>query len=503
MTGVQTCALPISIAGTPIEKSARKMTQQMGTAADNLGGIDPEFAGRIFGDNIKNWVQNTSKKAVGSAYDKVSELMDPKITTPLENTANIISQIAAENIEAAKRGPSAASQLVLDAVQRPGGLNYNGLKNLRTSIGEKLDQDILPADMSGAELKRIYGALTKDLESAAKNSGGDQGAQAHATANSIADMIADKRESLVSLLGGKTAQASNENVFGNIVSAASKTPGSADIELLRQAKSVMSPEDWQRASSGTIAYMGRDADGNFSPTRFLGPNGYNKLSEAGKDELFGPVGSKTRDSLETLADVSRQFGNYLKYGNPSGTGHAVVGAETLKEAIKHPLDVLVGVLGGKKAAEIISNPATSEWAQAHLKAMPESPIGSTLGLAGEGVGRMAFGALKAATKNLATVNAKETGETVAALTRGLWKPTTDALGLTGDDAKINKFSGGSVDRIRRASGGKVGRDIAPLVSRLMGLADQAKKATDNHTKPLLDAPDETIVKALRVANQAI
>ena len=116
---------------------------------------------------------------------------------------------------------------------------------------------------------------------------------------------------------------------------------------------------------------------------------------------------------------------------------------------------------------------------------------------------MAFGALKAATKNLATVNAKETGETVAALTRGLWKPTTDALGLTGDDAKIHKFSGGSVDRIRRASGGKVGHNIQPLVSRLMGLADQAKKATDNHTKPLLDAPDESIVKALRVANQAI
>jgi len=46
-------------------------------------------------------------------------------------------------------------------------------------------------------------------------------------------------------------------------------------------------------------------------------------------------------------------------------------------------------------------------------------------------------------------------------------------------------------------------DVKPLVDRLMSLADQAKKTTDNNTKPLLDAPDETIVKALRVANQAI
>ena len=66
-----------------------------------------------------------------------------------------------------------------------------------------------------------------------------------------------------------------------------------------------------------------------------------------------------------------------------------------------------------------------------------------------------------------------------------------------------KRAGGSVGRIGRASGGKVGGNIKPLVDRLMRLADQAKKSTDNNTKPLLDAPDESIVKALRIANKAI
>lgn len=64
-------------------------------------------------------------------------------------------------------------------------------------------------------------------------------------------------------------------------------------------------------------------------------------------------------------------------------------------------------------------------------------------------------------------------------------------------------AGGSVGRTARASGGKVAHNIQPLVSRLMGLAEQAKKSTDSSTKPLLDAPDASIVKALRVANQAI
>ena len=58
-------------------------------------------------------------------------------------------------------------------------------------------------------------------------------------------------------------------------------------------------------------------------------------------------------------------------------------------------------------------------------------------------------------------------------------------------------------RPKRASGGKVAHNIQPLVSRLMGLADQAKRSTDSSTKTLLDAPDASIVKALRVANQAI
>jgi hypothetical protein len=37
----------------------------------------------------------------------------------------------------------------------------------------------------------------------------------------------------------------------------------------------------------------------------------------------------------------------------------------------------------------------------------------------------------------------------------------------------------------------------------MEMAAQAKKVTDKTTEPLLNAPDEHIVKALAVANKAI
>ena len=61
-------------------------------------------------------------------------------------------------------------------------------------------------------------------------------------------------------------------------------------------------------------------------------------------------------------------------------------------------------------------------------------------------------------------------------------------------------SGGAVGR---ATGGRVGDHHERLVSRLMTLAERAKKDVNNTTEPLLNVPDATIVKALHVANQAI
>jgi len=59
-------------------------------------------------------------------------------------------------------------------------------------------------------------------------------------------------------------------------------------------------------------------------------------------------------------------------------------------------------------------------------------------------------------------------------------------------------------RIERASGGRVDPDkLEKLVGRMMSMARRAKKGADAATEPLLNAPDEAIVKALDVAQQAI
>ncbi|MEI8345809.1 MAG: hypothetical protein WCG06_07050, partial [Candidatus Omnitrophota bacterium] len=66
----------------------------------------------------------------------------------------------------------------------------------------------------------------------------------------------------------------------------------------------------------------------------------------------------------------------------------------------------------------------------------------------------------------------------------------------------SQFAGG---RVGRATGGKVQeiRRHEYLVNRLLRAAKHAKKETNKATEPLLDLPDNQIVKALEVAQRAI
>jgi hypothetical protein len=77
--------------------------------------------------------------------------------------------------------------------------------------------------------------------------------------------------------------------------------------------------------------------------------------------------------------------------------------------------------------------------------------------------------------------------------------TEDYVNRVMQDSGLGSASGG---RIERKSGGRVD-NVERLVSQLMLKTKQAKRETTKATEPLLDQPDESIVKALDVAQQAI
>ena len=82
----------------------------------------------------------------------------------------------------------------------------------------------------------------------------------------------------------------------------------------------------------------------------------------------------------------------------------------------------------------------------------------------------------------------------------------DATDQYPSDEKLEQYTvtpGSQGTSVARATGGRVGDHHERLVSRLMTLAERAKKDVNSTTEPLLNVPDATIVKALHVANQAI
>lgn len=77
----------------------------------------------------------------------------------------------------------------------------------------------------------------------------------------------------------------------------------------------------------------------------------------------------------------------------------------------------------------------------------------------------------------------------------------DSLGTKTEDY-VSRATHADGGRIERASGGSVNKHER-LVNRLMTMASSAKKTSDKNTEQLLNVPDESIVKALDVAQQAI
>lgn len=388
----------VPFAGDPLVKATDNMVQGLGRAADDvaagLGSGDRAQAGATASGAIKDWITGKSKAAVTKAYDEVDKVVDPAIRTPLSATQQTVANILARRQNANIQGDSKAVNEVLAAVQNPQGLNFSGIKDLRTRIGEFTKGGVLPADMSGSELKSIYGALSDDLRTAAEVAGGPRGKQIFERANAFNAAVSKRREELAKIIG-KDGDAPAEQVFDTLVRFAGDKGGS-DIGRLAKARNAIGG-DWDEVMSGVVARLGRDAEGNFTPDRFV--TAWGNLSPAGKSVLFS--NSAHRAALEDIAMISSKSKDlYKKFGNPSGTaqnaGFAALGAGLLAE----PVSTISAVVGGNVVSRMLAQPATASsmarWSRVYQAAVTK-PTAATAA------------SLQVATRNLAATMGDQLG----------------------------------------------------------------------------------------------
>lgn len=351
--------------GTPLRKSAQQSISQMDDAVRNVQSAYGDGNIGAAGADLRNAVTKTATETlpakVSAQYDRVDELVNPTLKVPISKTAEESQKILSELSESGVNG-SKAVDFVMEAATRE-GLTYQGIKGLRTRIGEMLkNPSLLPANTSQTELGRIYASLSDDLNNAVRQSGG-AAAVAFERANRYAARVAKKRETLQKIVNVQK----DEALVYKIRDLAS-TGRSASSQQLRKARAAVDADTWDDLAASVLQDMGRNVQtGDFSPARFL--TEWGKLSTAGKNTLFGSTGKREMVSnLNDLAKVATRFNELEKFANPSGSGAYVATALAAPFAYIEPTTFIASAIGGSAFARIMAKPAAVKYVTQYSKA---------------------------------------------------------------------------------------------------------------------------------------
>lgn len=371
----------VPIAGLPLRGASERAIAQLDDAAirtqQGYGASNPAQAGEIAKEGLERFIGKTTKDKADKLYKAVDGLVDETVTSPLSNTQRIANQIFYRRQNAGIAQESDAIKRISEALSRPGGLNYNGVKDLRSWVGETLESGILPVDLSKAELKQIYGALTKDLQQAVNNAGGVKASAAFNRANTYYDAVSKRREELMRIAGAK----SDEAVFNKILAAANNKNG--DNALLTKVRRSLPADEWNEIASGVIARMGRDpkfvttpgtatTQTGFSPDRFM--SAYGDLSPAGKALLFRSTGQgQLANALDDIATVSQRFKQLNTFANPSGTAQNTMFGVGGFGLATNPVAVIGTVIPGTVMSALLARPQSARsiaaWSNAYYNSV--------------------------------------------------------------------------------------------------------------------------------------
>lgn len=338
-----------------IEGAAKRQAQALRAGVDQTvdqvapGGVSPERAGRAITQGITGdtgWRDQFNAKA-DQLYGVVDGHIAPDTPASVANTVTTLDAIAKPNsfapaTTAALVNPkvSAIRQALMSDLGTQGStLPYSTLSELRSKVGEMLSGSDLTSDIPRAQVKRLYGGLSADLQAAAQQAGPDA-AQAFSRANTYYNAGAKRMDVLADVL---SRNGGPEQVFNGAMS------GTKDgATRLRAVMQSLAPEQQQVVAATVFKRMGQATAGNqnaegdvFSPETFL--TNYNRMSPEAKSALFDRF-PDLRDKADNLADVAENLRTGSKvFRNASGTAAA--------EGQTHLMHMLVGSLLGGAGAE--------------------------------------------------------------------------------------------------------------------------------------------------------
>lgn len=376
----------------PIARRAKETVEQIQTFVDRVSRgvsprrLEPRVAGRVIETGIEGFA-NRFKETGGTLFDKLGEFIPTSTPAPVSNTMQLVEELAAgvpgaPATSAVLESPIMRNlRIALSADTQDMTIPYEALAGMRSFVGRKLASFDLVSDIPRADLKRMYGALTADMEAAARQAGPDA-LRAFQNANRYWNAGLDRIDGILESVANRSVP---EDVYRAAL-AGSREGASRILALSRSLK----PEEWQVVVGTVIKRLGRGVPSRQNPTGELFSTetfltNWAALDDLAKDALFNRPGlprglRKDLDAVAEVAEIFRRSGEMFR--NPSGTSGATVGQAMILgtemglagagigmvAGAGAPTGALIGaaslpvaMLGANAQSRLMTNPAFVRW----------------------------------------------------------------------------------------------------------------------------------------------
>lgn len=323
-----------------------------------------EQLGRSVEQGARIFTQRFQKQA-HELYAQVWAKLPKNKRVPIEHFRAALDDISGQfSDDPAFKGilDSPVIKQLAEATEDAPEITLNTLKSLRTKIGSKMDDMNLVDDISQAELKRLYGALSDDIAAAADAAGaGSEFSRANTYWRAGRGRIDDVLNPLVK--SGRFDKIYNK-VFGSetgSLKALSPVEARALMKSLPHGnKRDVAAEFIRRMGMPSPGAAGAEEAVSFNPGRFL--TQYNRLPKETRRVLFGSIRGLD-DAVDNLTTVSAAIKDTHAMANNSGTAGQLMFMSLLTGGVG-------GVYGGTEGAATGVAAALSPYAAAKLMANP-------------------------------------------------------------------------------------------------------------------------------------
>lgn len=319
------------------------------------------------------------KKQQSDLYDKLDQFVPSDSKVGVTNTQKTLKTLTTpvKGAEATtgrlinKRLTDIASDLGIDAAG--GSIPYEALKQLRTRVGAEIADATLVSDVPRSQWKQLYGALSSDLEAAAKQAGpGATAAWSRANNYTRAGMRRlETIDHVIDKNGGPEA------VFR--AATAGTKEGATTLRAVMQSvddegKKIITSTVLRRLGTAKPGAQNELGD-QFSTETFL--TNWNGLSKEARSTLFDRYGPSFRADMDAIAKTAANLreGSQV-FRNPSGTAQkslligtlTALGGAVGTGQVGLAAGIGAGVGTANLTARLMTNPTFVKWLAQTTKA---------------------------------------------------------------------------------------------------------------------------------------